>query len=191
MFCPACRSELREHVLLDPRLKGYACGGGHFFYSTLKEQFGGIPRAAGVRPLPGGSSDVQVLKFWLTDPHARERLPNQLALVCRRLVEIAEHGRHVAKVENPFAFCPSCGDALSRFDSDDVYSRGLRCTNGHEFWERGGTVDYTERGARANLSAELDDDYMPALIEYWLDDSAWVRPYVHPQLRDVLKRFGG
>lgn len=176
-------------MLLDPHLEGYACEGGHLFYSTLKEQSGGIPTADTVRPAPRGGSDVQVLKFWLTDPYARESLPNQLALACRRLVEIIEDGRHVSKVEKPFAFCPACGRALSRFDSDDLYMRGLRCESGHEFWERGGTVNFTERGARANLSAELADDYLPTLIKYWLDDSAWIRPYVHPQLRDVLKRF--
>lgn len=191
MFCPTCRSDLQDHMLLDSNLKGYICESGHIFYTTLDGQFGGIPTADTVKTLPDHSqSDVQVLKFWLTNPHARERLPNQLALVCRRIVEIVENNHHVAKVENPFAFCPGCGEALSRFDSDDLYMQGLRCTQGHEFWWRGSTINFTEHGARANLSAELDDDQMPALLEYWVGDSVWIRPYVHPQLRSLLKRFG-
>jgi hypothetical protein len=190
MFCPTCQSDLHDRLLLDLNLEGYACERGHLFYSTRKEQQGGIPAANTVRPLPDGS-DIQVLKFWLTDPRAREALPNQLALVCRRVVEIIENNHHVIKAETPFAFCPACGDSLSRFDSHDLYMQGLRCGNGHEFWERGGTINFIEHGARANLSAELDDEYLPALLEYWLGDSVWIQPYVHPQLRGVLKRFGG
>lgn len=190
MFCPTCRSKVHEHALLDPSLKGYACERGHIFYTTLKEQFGGLPKAKTVRPLPDSSSDLQVLKFWLTNPYARERLPNQLALVCRRIVEIVENNHHVTKAESPFAFCPACGEALSRFDSGDLYMQGLRCLNSHEFWWRGPSLDFTEHGTRKNLSAELDDDYIPTLIEYWTGDSVWVKPYVHPQLRRVLERFG-
>ena len=177
-------------MLLDPSLKGYACESDHIFYTTLKEQFGGILTANTVQSLPNTSSEVQVLKFWLTNLYARQRLPNQLALVCRRIIEIMENDHHVTKVENPFAFCPICGDALSRFDSDDLYMQGLRCNNNHEFWWRGSTINFTEHGTRANLSAELDDNYMPTLIEYWTGDSVLIQPYVHPQLRSVLKRFG-
>ena len=190
MFCPTCQSNIHEHALLDPNLKGYACGRGHIFYETLNEQFGGIPMADTVQPLPDSSSDLQVLKFWLTDPYARERLPNQLALVCRRIVERIEDDYHVTKAESPFAFCPACGVPLSRFDSADVYMQGLRCLNGHVFWWRGSTINFTEDGRRRNLSAELDDDDTSTLIEYWTGDSVWVKPYVHPQLRGVLKRFG-
>lgn len=190
MFCPTCKSDVHGHALLDANLKGYACERGHVFYETLNEQFGGIPTADTVQPLPDGSSDVEVLKFWLTNPYARERLPNQLALVCRRIVELVENDRHVTRTESPFAFCPACGAALSRFDSDDLYMQGLRCLNGHEFWGRGSTIIFTERGTRKNLSAEPDDDEMPTMIEYWTGDSVWIRPYVHPQLRGVLERFG-
>ncbi len=68
--------------------------------------------------------------------------------------------------------------------------QGLRCSNGREFWSRGSTLNYVEHGVRANLSAELDDDYIPKLIEYYASDDEWVKPYVHPQLRGVLKSFG-
>lgn len=189
MFCPMCQSDLYEHPLLDPSLEGYACKNSHLFYTTLLEQVGGIPTAETIQP-PPMNDDTQILKFWLTNRHARERLPNQLALVCRRIVEIVEENHRVAKVEKPFAFCPTCSETLSRFDSDDLYMQGLRCTNGHEFWERGSTINYMKRGARANLSAELDDDYIPKLIEYYASENKWIRPYVHPQLREVLKRFG-
>ena len=188
MFCPACQSNLHDRTLLDPNLKGYACDSGHIYYTTLNEQSGGIPTANTVRSLPRSSSDVEVLKFWLTNQSARKRLPNQLALVCRRIVEIIENKHHVAKIETPFVFCLTCGDELSPY-GDDNYMQGWKCKNGHEFWERGGTINYIEHGARANLSAELDDDYLPTLIEAWLSDYVWIQPYVHEQLRNVLSRF--
>jgi len=188
MLCPTCQAVLIEHTLLDPNLRGYRCANGDVLYTMLNEQFGGIPAASTIEP-PPMNDDLQVLKFWLTDPRARERLPNQLAVLCRRLVEIAEHGHHIAPVQSPFAFCPTCGEPLSRFDSDDVYMQGLRCSNRHELWERGKTVFYTDRGSRAQLSGDLDDDHMRTLIEFYTRDDALIQPYVHPQLRAVLKRF--
>lgn len=188
MFCPTCQAALAEHTLLDPNLKGYRCANGDIFSTTLNEQFGGIPKANTIQP-PPIDDDIRLLKFWLTDQRARERLPNQLAILYRRLVEIAEDNHHIAPVASPFTFCLTCGDPLSRFDSDDVYMQGSRCRNGHEFWERGNTVFYTESGAQANLSADLDDDYMPTLIEFYTRDDDVIQPYVHPQLRAVLKRF--
>jgi hypothetical protein len=189
MFCPICNADLYERTLLDPSLKGYACKNGDVFYTTLIEQAGGIPTADTIHP-PPMNSDIQVLKFWLADRHARERLPNQLALVCRRIVEMVESHHHVAHIESPFAFCPACGETLSCFDSADVYMQGLRCGNGHELWWRGSTVNYQEGGVRANLSAELADDHIPQLIAYYAGDNELITPYVHPQLRGVLKRFG-
>jgi hypothetical protein len=189
MFCPICRSDFAERTLLDPNLIGYACKNGDRFYTTLIEQAGGIPEADTIQP-PPMSNDIQTLKFWLADRRARERLPNQLALVCRRIVEMLESHHHVAKVENPFAFCPTCGETLSRFDSDDVYMQGLKCGSDHELWWRGSTVHYVERGVRTNLSAELDDAFIPKLIEYYAGDDDLIKPYVHPQLRSVLRRFG-
>lgn len=180
---------MHERTLLDPNIQGYACSNGDVFYVTLIEQAGGIPIAATIRP-PAMSDDIQILKFWLSDKHASERVPNQLAVLCRRMVEISEENRHVAAVADPFAFCPTCSEALVRFESDDVYMQGLRCSRGHEFWARGSTIYYVDRGVRANLSADLDDDYMPKLIEYYAGDNKHIKPYVHPQLRGVLQRFG-
>jgi hypothetical protein len=189
MYCPRCRSELAERAVLDPNLKGYVCKNGDAFYETLIDQTGGIPRADTIQP-PLMNDDIQTLKFWLSDKDARKRLPNQLALACRRIVEIVEGNLHVAAVDNPFAFCPTCGKTLARFDSDDLYMQGLRCANDHEFWWRGSTVQYVARGVRTNLSAELDDDFLRTLIAYYTSDDECLEPYVHPQLRRVLARFG-
>src|SRR5687767_5391985 len=120
MFCPTCRSDSQEHPLIDPHLRGSACGRRHVFFPTVIDHLGGIPTADAVRP-PAMGDDVQILKFWLTDAHARERVPNKLALVCRRMVVIIERDHHVANAPDLFAFCPLCGEALAGFESDDVY----------------------------------------------------------------------
>jgi hypothetical protein len=189
MFCPTCRSAFHEHPLLDPYLKGYACENGHLFYETLIQHVGGIPTADTVQP-PAMSDDVQILKFWLTDRHARERVPNQLAVLCRRMVDIIERNHHVANAPDLFAFCTICGEPLAAFESDDAYMHGSRCRNRHEFWRRGDTVFYENGGVRPNLSAELVDDHLAQLLAYYAGDMPIIQPYVHPQLRAVLKRFG-
>jgi hypothetical protein len=189
MFCPICGSGFHEHPLLDPYLKGYACKNGDVFFTTVIEHVGGIPTADTIHP-PAMDDDVQILKFWLTDLHARERVPNQLALLCRRMVDIIERDRHVASVRNHFAFCPTCGEGLVPFESNDVHFFASRCRNDHEFWEHGNTVYYKSRGVRTTLSAELEDAHMPQLLEYYAGDDEIIQAYVHPQLRAVLKRFG-
>jgi hypothetical protein len=186
-FCPTCQSALRERPLLDSHLKGYACQNGHRFYLTLIAPLG-IPTADTIRP-PAMTDDLQILRFWLTDQDARERVPNQLAVVCRRILDIREDGHRIARVPYPFMFCPRCGDALARFDSDDLHMQGLHCDHFHEFWEHGGTVYYGDRRQRTRLSAELSDDDLPQQIEYYAGNSEYITPYVHSQLRDVLKRF--
>lgn len=189
MFCPTCRSDFNERTLLDPYLRGYACKNGDLFFTTLIEHVGGIPTADTVQP-PAMNDDIQILKFWLTDRHARERVPNQLALLCRRMVDILERDHHLATVPNLFAFCPTCGEALVPFESDDLYMHGSRCSNGHEVWRHGSTVYYADpRGLETNLSAELVDDHLPQLLAYCAGDHEIIQPYVHPQLRAVLKRF--
>lgn len=188
MFCPTCRSEFHEHTLVDPYLRGYACKNGHVFFTTLIEHRGGIPTADTVQP-PAMSDDPHILKFWLTDRHARERVPNQLALLCRRMVDIIERDHHVPNPPDLFAFCPTCGEPLSPFDSGDIYMWGSGCCHGHKFWRHGDTMFYEDHGVRTNLSAELVDDHLPQLLEYYAGDMEVIQPHVHPQLRAVLKRF--
>jgi hypothetical protein len=185
MYCPACGSELAGRSLLDPYIEGYICANGHIYFTTLNEQRGALPRADTVDP-PPMQSDVDVLKFWLTDALARKRVPNQLAWACRRLVEVMEADHHVGKPVEPFAFCPTCGTRLAHFASDDLYMQGLRCPNGHELWWRGNTVWYDRNSA--NLSVELADDDLPRLIEYYTRENDYVTPYVHPTLRGLLRR---
>ena len=186
MYCPKCQSMLRDHSLLDPKLKGYICANGHVFYTTVVEQ-GVIPQAHTIQP-PEIDDDIQVLKFWLTDARARERVPDQLALACRRIIEIVETDRRVEAVNEPFAFCPTCAEKLANIDSDDVYMSLLGCSNAHRFWWRG-MIMHHDGDVGRTLSTELDDEHLLTLIAFYTSDDRMIRPYVHPQLRAVLNRF--
>ena len=188
MFCPMCQSLLHEHTLLDPHLTGYICANGHVYYTNVVEQVGVLPEANTIRP-PAMDDDVQVLKYWLTDPHARKTVPDQLAVACRRIVEIVEKNLRVPRVNEPFAFCPVCGEKLLHVDSDDTYLQCLRCRNAHQFWWRGTRLHY-DGDVRRNLSAELDDEFLLSLIEYYSSSDEIIKPYDPPQLQTVLKHFG-
>ena len=188
MFCPKCGSSLRDHTLLDINLRGFVCSNDHVCFRELNPQQGGIPTAETIDPPPFGS-DIEILKFWLTDPRARERLPNQLALACRRIVEIAEAGTRIPRASRPIAFCPTCGKTLSHFDSNDGYMEGLRCAEGHELWWRGLMLSFTEQGRRKTLSIDPDDEHLRQLIEFYTSDDQYIAPYVHSQLRSVLSRY--
>jgi hypothetical protein len=188
MYCPTCAAPFREHVLLDPNLQGFVCDNGDLFHKTLVEQPGVLPEANTVQP-PHMTNDMDILRFWLTQPLARSRLPNQLAIICRRIVEIVEHNHRVAWVRRPFVFCPLCSSELAHVPSDDVYMELLRCTTGHEFWERGQTAWYPDGGVKTSLSAELPDEFMPQMIKSYVSDEWYIQPWVHPQVRGVLERF--
>ena len=182
--CATCAAPLTARPLDDPNLRGYGCANGHGFYSIVDEQAGGIPTADTIEP-PSLSDDGAILRYWLTDPRARKRVPNMLAVVLRRILEISEHGRRIATVSAPFLFCPGCGERFHPFDSRDTHTLGRECRNGHQYYEHGYTL-YYEKG-RKNLSAELYDEFLAAQIRYYLTEPL-VKPYVHPQIRAVLLR---
>ena len=176
------------HTLLDPNLSGFVCENVHVFYRTVIAQEGLLPEAHTIRP-PTLNNDIEILKFWLTDADARKRVPDQLAVVCRRLVEIAESDRHLPRVDRPFSFCLTCGEPLAHLDARDPYMEGLRCKNGHEFWWRGFHVHYSEQGRRNTFSVDMPDDDLPMNLEYYASTNSYAAPYVHPQLREVLNRL--
>lgn len=153
----------------------------------LVGEIGGIPEAATISP-PPLDDDIAILKFWLTDRLARCRVPDQLAVACRRLVEIAEQGRRIRR-RDIFQACLTCGGTLARVASDDPYMQLLRCDRGHEYWWRGDALTWTDSDVRMHLAADPDDETLLTLIDYYSGDHPVIQPYVHPQLRSALKRL--
>jgi hypothetical protein len=90
MHCALCAGILEEFRLLDPKRVGYVCIYGHSFF-TWSEPFGRRPCVPEkVPPLAAGATDVEILRYWLTNPVAREQLVDLLALICERLIEVVE-----------------------------------------------------------------------------------------------------
>jgi hypothetical protein len=71
-------------------------------------------------------------------------------------------------------FCPTCRSDFHEHPLLDPYLRGYACGNRH--------VYYT-------TMIELVDDHLPQMLAYYAGDMPIIQPYVHPQLRAVLKRF--
>ena len=90
MHCAVCGDLLEEFRLLDIKRVGYSCSQQHRFFSW-SEPFGRrmcVPQK--VPPLAAGATDLDILRYWLTNPVAREQLVDLLALVSERLIALVE-----------------------------------------------------------------------------------------------------
>lgn len=96
LHCPVCGFVLATYALPDSKRVGYLCDCGHSFF-TWSRPFGRyLPKPEKTPPLPKGATDVAILRYWLTDPVAREQLVDLLALVCERLIEILDSTSAIA-----------------------------------------------------------------------------------------------
>ena len=188
MYCPQCGASLRTRSLLDPKASGYGCENGHLFYELIAPQVGLIPTADTISP-PAIANEIDVLTFWLTDARARERVPDQLAQLSRRLIEHAEGRRYGGLGDAAVDYCPQCAGVQSPIASSDPYMSLRRCDQGHELWWRGRMFHFTQDGVRITMYAEHTDAYLPRMLEYYTTDHELLAPYVHPQLRGALKTF--
>lgn len=187
MYCPHCGAGTHERTLLDPNLHGFVCDNGHRLYTPIIAQVGVLPMADTIKP-PPISGDIDILRFWLTNVPARQRVPDDLALLCRLFVEMVEGNPYDAADNMPFTHCLKCGEAAEHTAAGDPYMTLLRCARGHEYWWRGYTLHYTDNGVKTTISRDITAADVPRLFGYYAHDEL-VRPWVHPQLRDALVRF--
>ena len=151
------------------------------------EQTGLLPTADTIAP-PPLSDDIEIFRYWLTDSRARQRVPDQLALLCRHYVDAVEGQQYDTGGYLSFTHCLHCGMPAEHTSADDPYMTLLRCEDGHEFWWRGYTLHYTDNGVRTTISHDITADDVPRLFEYYALEEL-VRPWVHPQLRGAMIRF--
>ena len=171
----------------DENARGFRCNAGHRFYSFYDEHGGIVPASKTIEP-PHLADDRIILRFWLLDPPARLRVPNQLAVVVRRILELSEGGESMARIDHPFRFCPICGEAFTASDVGDGYMWHKRCRAGHTHWEHQYTLFPGDVAGRDNLSIELYDEFLSNQLDAYLTNEMF-EWYIHPQLRDVLTRF--
>jgi hypothetical protein len=187
MYCAHCGARLRDRAIVDVHMQGFICDHGHRLHRPLVEQAGVLPTAVSVRP-PVLDDDVAIFRFWLTDARARSRLPHQLALLCRRFVEITDGDAYQGGRELTFAHCLHCGAEAVYVPGSDPHMTLLRCQHGHEFWVHGSSLYCTIDGTSTTISRDLIADDVPGMVDYYAHHEI-VRPWVHPQLRGALIRF--
>ncbi|MHB0914769.1 MAG: hypothetical protein ACYC5A_04910 [Thermoleophilia bacterium] len=189
-LCPTCAAELSPYHLDDSYAEGFVCKSGHRFFAISHEVLSsGSARATSMPAHEGKTNDLEVIRKWLTEPKFRATLNSQLATVLRRIYEISKYDRHIESEAEPFKSCPICGDLLSKFDQDDCWVQGKRCANHHKFYERGGNLHFSVAEQRHNLSTEMSDISLYSLVDAWLGKNRLLREQVHPDVREVMKRF--
>ena len=178
---------MKTRSLDDENARGFRCATGHRFYSFYDEHGGIVPASNTIEP-PHLADDRSILRFWLLDPPARLRVPNQLAVVVRRILEQSDGGEAMARIDHPFNFCPICGEQFTVSDVSDGYMWHKGCRHGHGHWVHHYTLFPGDVVGKDNLSIELYDEFLPTQLDAYLTDEmfGW---YIHPQLRDVLTRF--
>jgi hypothetical protein len=121
---------------------------------------------------------TEIARFWLSNPEARRILNDQLAEILRVTLERSARSEPLS-----FSFCPICSDALTKYEQPDIWVRGLRCGNGHEWAERGGKLG----SEHFRLHSEPTGDVVGGLVSAWLGDNPFLRSNIHPSIRRVLE----
>ena len=181
--CPSCGRKLDRGHCADPWVICLVCQNGHRFFILPKApNAADSAKAASLRlPEISDMSPQAIASFWLSEPTARSVLNEQLAELLRSILEARS-----ACDEPVFAFCPICGANLADFDQPDIWVRGLRCTTGHNWFERGGSLFCVTSGERLELQAEENDATISQLIAGWLKPRPNFESNLHDSVRRVL-----
>lgn len=158
-YCPYCASGLSIAPLIDPYLIGFTCANGHCFHCEVKQ---GEPTKQGFK-IPSGKP-VEMAKECLANKTLREFIPNQVAEILRKYIDLVEADITLKEDDPEVHFCPICSKSLQEFPQDDVWVKGLSCSNKHILYERNGLT--------YNL-ATLEPDMTKALFNFHLN--GWLR----------------
>ena len=190
-YCPTCGLELTPYPLMDIYLLGFSCPNEHYFFKTCREVLGveSLKAKKMQPPASRGNKDFDVIEYWLTDKKARAVLNNQIAVLLRRIHETYKDDRHVSYDSSVFLLCPICTRPLETFDQPDIWVQGERCSNAHEFYERGGTIHFSFQGKRENLSEEMSDKTLLSLIDGWLKSNHLLEEQLHDEMKKIMQRF--
>lgn len=133
--------------------------------------------------------DLSIIKYWLTSDNRRSRLNGQLAEMLQNIYWHYESDSPANPNRNSFSYCPVCKSKLENFEQDDIWFQGKKCGNGHEFYERGGRLNYTTDGKRTHLVCEMSDNVLSSLLEGWLKDNPLLAPQLYSQIRRVFEHY--
>jgi hypothetical protein len=163
-----------------------ACPAGHRFFvmpegplavETAKAASAQFPELEHLRP-------EQVAAFWLSDSVARSILNEQLAELLRVILEARSRSNSLH-----FSYCPICGGGLSEYVQPDIWVRGLRCSQGHSWAERGGRLGCALGSTRFGLCAEPSESVVRQLVSCWLKGNPQLDTNLHRSVRQVLAAY--
>ncbi len=130
-------------------------------------------------------STKAIAEFWLSDPHARSMLNQQLAQLLRWILE------RPGLIDEPqFLFCPICRHSLVEYDPDDIWVKGLRCKKDHLWALRGGHFFHFTETAHIELYSDSPDKTANRLVAAWLTPNPTLETNLHESIRRVLLSSG-
>ena len=182
-YCPSCGGELTCAETADPLAICLACPSDHRFFvmpegplavETAKAASAHFPELEHQEP-------EQVAAFWLSDSVARSILNEQLAELLRVILEARSTSNSL-----PLSYCPICGGGLSEYEQPDIWVRGLRCSHGHSWAERGGRLGSVLGSTGFALRAEPSESVVRQLVSGWLKGNPHLDTNLHRSVRQVL-----
>ena len=132
----------------------------------------------------------EIIEYWLTNEEARAKLNTQIAVMIRRIYEISTHKKHISKPVNAFTLCTICNNELRKYEQPDIWVVGKKCSQSHEFAERGNAIHFFYSGIVVELSTEMSDDSVSWLANQWLKEkNKQMKLQLNKELVAVLKIY--
>jgi rubredoxin len=183
-FCPECAGKLSLSESVDPNAYCLSCASGHRFFLSKHSNLSHASENASSLQLSHliGKSTDEVAHFWLSDAKARVYLNDQLAELLSAFLE-----NRCISTEFHARYCPKCGQSISSYEQSDIWVRGLSCTNGHTWGERGGQIGTTNGGEQISFRSELSKKVILSLATGWLKQNPYLDPQLHESIRPVLE----
>jgi hypothetical protein len=179
-YCPFCGGHLVAIKSADPWAVCLACESNHrIFIMPAQPLAVHTAKAASANfPQIRNFSPEGIASFWLSDPHARSLLNEQLAILLRAMLD-----RRSVPSELRFSFCPICAKALAEYDQPDVWVQGLCCKSGHTWAHRGGCLSANKNLA---LHSEPHDALMSQQIGFLVKGDTRLKSNLHDSVRQAL-----
>lgn len=191
LYCPTCKSKLKRKRLIDIFSQGLICKNNHHFFIELKEpsltESAKCPFIKG--PIFKKAEDVKLIKSWLTNFTYRSKLNGQLAVMIRRIYEIYTANLHIPNECDVFKYCPLCAKSLKEFEQRDIWVQGLRCNEGHKFFDRLGSLRFQYQGEDLILETEMSDEILHTLLKSWLKRDKVLETQLHRQIKSILINY--
>jgi hypothetical protein len=195
LHCPACGQPLHAAPCADPRTTCLFCPRDHRYFVLPEERplaQESATASAAKFPVLAGKPPAEVASFWLSDPHARSILNEQLAELLRTILD----GRTAAAEHDP-CYCPRCARPLSDHEPPDAWIWAFRCSRGHRWHYRsralwavpGRRPAGSDAPAEIKLHEEMTKATAVQLVKCWLNGNRLLASNLHKSVARVLNRW--